>query len=263
MELVEGPTLADRIAERGDPAGRGAADRQADRRGARSGTRAGHHPSRSQARQHQDQGRRHRQGAGLRSRQGARPGRCQRAATLPNSPTLSMQATAAGVILGTAAYMAPEQARGKAVDKRADIWAFGCVLFEMLTAQRAFQGDDVTDTIVAVVSKEPDWTALPASASGVRPLLARCLKKDREATRAGDRRRANPNRRVDQRQIRRSDGDPRDCGDAVRRATPRSIAALAVVAATAALVTWAVTRPAPPAPCSCRDSRLCRRRHSL
>ena len=68
-----------------------------------------------------------------------------------------MQATAAGVILGTAAYMAPEQARGKAVDKRADIWAFGCVLYEMLTGKRAFRGDDVTDTIVAVVSKEPDW----------------------------------------------------------------------------------------------------------
>ena len=67
----------------------------------------------------------------------------------------------------------------KLVDKRADIWAFGCVLFEMLTGTRAFRGDDVTDTIVAVVSKEPDWPALPAAASGARPLLARCLKKDR------------------------------------------------------------------------------------
>ncbi len=63
------------------------------------------------------------------------------------------------MILGTAAYMAPEQARGKTVDKRADIWAFGAVLFEMLTGTRAFRGEDVTDTIVSVISKEPDWSA--------------------------------------------------------------------------------------------------------
>ena len=74
--------------------------------------------------------------------------------------------------------MSPEQARGKTVDRRTDIWAFGCVLFEMLTGTRAFVGDDVADTIVTVVSKEPDWSALPASASGVQALLARCLKKD-------------------------------------------------------------------------------------
>ena len=94
------------------------------------------------------------------------------------SPTLSIHATQAGVILGTAAYMAPEQARGRAVDRRSDIWAFGCVLYEMVTGARAFKSDDVTDTIVAVVSKEPDWQALPAAASSVRPLLTRCLKKD-------------------------------------------------------------------------------------
>ncbi len=96
-----------------------------------------------------------------------------------DSPTLSMQATAAGVILGTAAYMAPEQARGKSVDRRADIWAFGCVLFEMLAGRRAFRSDDVTDTIVAILSKEPEWQSLPPAASGVRPLLERCLRKDR------------------------------------------------------------------------------------
>jgi serine/threonine-protein kinase len=100
-------------------------------------------------------------------------------AAAADSPTLSLQGTAAGIILGTAPYMAPEQARGRAVDQRADIWAFGCMLFEMLTGRRAFQGEDITDTIVAVVSKEPDWNALPASASRIRPLLARCLKKDR------------------------------------------------------------------------------------
>ncbi len=87
--------------------------------------------------------------------------------------------TQAGLILGTAAYMAPEQARGKTVDKRADIWAFGCVLFEMLTGKRAFPGEDVTDTIVSVLSKEPEWSALPSPTSAsVRSLLRRCLDKD-------------------------------------------------------------------------------------
>ena len=66
------------------------------------------------------------------------------------------------MILGTAAYMSPEQARGKPVDKRADIWAFGCVLYEMLTGRRVFGGDTVTDAIAAVVKSEPEWSALPA-----------------------------------------------------------------------------------------------------
>jgi serine/threonine protein kinase/Tol biopolymer transport system component len=96
-----------------------------------------------------------------------------------NSPTLSIQATEAGIILGTAAYMSPEQARGKPVDKRTDIWALGCVLFEMLTGARAFKGDEATDTIVAVVSKEPDWSALPrAVPAGIQRLLRRTLEKD-------------------------------------------------------------------------------------
>ena len=96
-----------------------------------------------------------------------------------NSPTLSMHATQAGVILGTAAYMSPEQARGKAVDRRTDIWAFGCVLFELLTGARAFPGDDVTDTMVSVVSKDPNWDALPSTIPpGIRMLLRRSLEKD-------------------------------------------------------------------------------------
>ena len=100
-------------------------------------------------------------------------------ATAMNSPTLSIHATQAGIILGTAAYMSPEQARGKAVDKRTDIWALGCVLFEMLTGMRAFPGDDATDTIVAVVSKDPAWNALPANVPvGIRRLLRRSLEKD-------------------------------------------------------------------------------------
>jgi serine/threonine-protein kinase len=84
-----------------------------------------------------------------------------------------------GVILGTAAYMSPEQARGKMVDKRTDIWAFGCVLFEMLAGRRAFEGDGVTDTLSRVLQRDPDFTLLPAhTPSAVRRLLARCLEKD-------------------------------------------------------------------------------------
>src|SRR6266516_7254734 len=96
-----------------------------------------------------------------------------------NSPTLGIAATQAGVILGTAAYMSPEQARGKPVDKRTDIWSFGCVLYEALTGQRAFEGETVSDTLVAVLTKEPNYTALPASTPlSIRRLVARCLNKD-------------------------------------------------------------------------------------
>ena len=95
------------------------------------------------------------------------------------SPTLSVQATMAGTILGTAAYMSPEQARGRAVDKRTDIWAFGCVLYEMLTGRRAFEGDDVTDTIAAVVRGEPNWSAIPPETpTRVVDVARRCLVKD-------------------------------------------------------------------------------------
>ena len=96
-----------------------------------------------------------------------------------NSPTLTGHATALGMILGTAAYMAPEQAKGKAVDKRADIWAFGVVLYEMLAGRSAFAGETVTDIIAAVVTRDADWTALPAATpASIRRLLARCLEKD-------------------------------------------------------------------------------------
>ena len=87
--------------------------------------------------------------------------------------------TRQGVILGTAAYMSPEQARGQAVDKRTDIWAFGCVLYEMLTGRVAFKGDTVSDTIVAILDREPGWDELPtATPASVRLLLQRCLEKD-------------------------------------------------------------------------------------
>ena len=95
------------------------------------------------------------------------------------SPTLSIHATQAGLILGTAAYMAPEQARGKSVDKRADIWAFGCVLYEMLTGRRAFDGDDISTTLASVLKTDPDWQLLPTTTpAGLRRLLSRCLNKD-------------------------------------------------------------------------------------
>jgi serine/threonine protein kinase len=96
------------------------------------------------------------------------------------SPTITTPAaTRAGVILGTAAYMSPEQARGREVDKRTDIWAFGCVLYEMLTGSRAFGGDNVSDTLAGILRGEPDWAVLPATTPvAVRRLLHRCLEKD-------------------------------------------------------------------------------------
>ncbi len=98
---------------------------------------------------------------------------------ISTSPTLTHMATRAGLILGTAAYMSPEQAKGKAVDRRADIWAFGCVLYEMLTGKMAFRGETVTDTLAAVVRADPEWSELPAATpSRVRLLLRRCLQKE-------------------------------------------------------------------------------------
>lgn len=98
---------------------------------------------------------------------------------LQNSPTLSAAATRAGVMLGTAAYMAPEQARGKRVDRRADIWAFGCVLYEMLTSRGAFDGETTSDILACVIRAEPDWTLLDGSVpQRIRELVRRCLQKD-------------------------------------------------------------------------------------
>jgi serine/threonine-protein kinase len=102
-------------------------------------------------------------------------GESQAAANATQSPTISLTMTQAGVILGTAAYMAPEQARGKPVDKRADIWAFGVVFYEMLTGKRLFEGEDLTETLASVVKDKPDLSLAPAR---VRPLLERCLEKD-------------------------------------------------------------------------------------
>ena len=103
------------------------------------------------------------------------------------SPTITSPAmTRMGVIMGTAAYMSPEQARGKTVDKRSDIWAFGCVLHEMLTGRRAFEGEDISDTLANVLKIDPNWQALPAEVpAAIRALLRRCLDKDRR-TRVAD-----------------------------------------------------------------------------
>jgi serine/threonine-protein kinase len=157
-----------------------------------------------------------------------------------NSPTLSLHATEAGVILGTAAYMAPEQARGRTVDRRTDVWAYGVVLFEMLTGTRAFDGGDISATMAFVITKEPDWNALPAGTPAtIRTLLRRCLEKD-------------PKRRL------QSIGDARlEVEDAAsssatatpavaRKTVPLVVASVAATAVVAAAVTWGLTRPAPP-----------------
>jgi serine/threonine protein kinase len=101
------------------------------------------------------------------------------AADIAQSPTISEVATRSGVILGTAAYMSPEQAKGKPVSKRTDIWAFGCVLYECLTAKKAFHGETAAETMAAILKAEPDWTILPADTPlFVRTVLRQCLQKD-------------------------------------------------------------------------------------
>ncbi len=96
------------------------------------------------------------------------------------SPTLT-KGTALGAIMGTASYMSPEQARGKPVDKRTDVWAFGCCLYESLTGRKPFSGETVTDTLAAIVKNEPDWKALPGRVPvKIRELMRRCLQKDKK-----------------------------------------------------------------------------------
>src|SRR6266536_3187102 len=109
-------------------------------------------------------------------------------ANVTASPTITTPAmmTGIGMILGTAAYMSPEQAKGRPADKRSDVWAFGCVLFEMLTGRRAFEGEDVSDTLATVLKGEPDWTVLPLNLpDAIRALVQGCLRKDRRE-RIGD-----------------------------------------------------------------------------
>ena len=98
---------------------------------------------------------------------------------LSESPTITTLGTQVGVVMGTPGYMSPEQARGHPVDARTDIWAFGCVLYEMLTGRRTFDGQTMSDTIARILERDPDWAALPrAIPPPVRDLLKRCLNKD-------------------------------------------------------------------------------------
>jgi Tol biopolymer transport system component len=179
LELVEGPTLADRI----KPGPMGLADATPIARQIAEALEVAH-----------EQGIIHRDlkpanikvradgtvkvlDFGLAKALGTDP--VSAAADVMNSPTVTNQATSIGVILGTAAYMAPEQARGQPVDKRADIWAFGCVLYEMLTGHRPFDGTTVSDVLAAVLRAEIDWRRLPADTPpAVRRLLRRCLERD-------------------------------------------------------------------------------------
>src|SRR5262249_3826008 len=101
----------------------------------------------------------------------------QAEASLSDSPTLTVGATLAGVMLGTAAYMSPEQAQGKSLDKRTDIWSFGVVLYEMLTGQQPFRGETVSDVIAGILKESPDLDRVPAN---IRTLLRKCLEKDRK-----------------------------------------------------------------------------------
>jgi Tol biopolymer transport system component len=167
-----------------------------------------------------------------------------------HSPTLTLAATQAGVILGTAAYMSPEQAKGRVADRRSDVWAFGCVLFEMLTGTRVFEGEDVSDTMAAVLRGEPAWHALPAAVPAyVRDILRRCLDKDRR-TRIPD---------LSVVRFLLDDGAraataplpvPAITATANRftRVLPWGVAAAVAVIAAVALINWAPWRSALPAP---------------
>ena len=165
---------------------------------------------------------------------------------LSGSPRLTATDLGERTILGTPAYMSPEQARGQSLDRRTDIWSFGCVLYEMLTGRAPFAGDTISDTLAAILEREPDRTMLPADTPvPIRRLLRRCLEKDRKG-------------RLDSAAGARLEIDDAIASPAAetlalaatpsRRVTPVAIAALAGVAVIAALVAWTLMRPAPQAP---------------
>ncbi|MBZ5579304.1 MAG: protein kinase [Acidobacteriia bacterium] len=159
-----------------------------------------------------------------------------------HSPTLTLEhATRVGQILGTAAYMAPEQARGGIVDQRADIWAFGVVLYEMLAGKRLFKGNTVSDTLAAVLTKEPDWGGLPAATPPrIRKLLARCLDRDRK-----QRLQAIGEARI---AIDAPEPDARPLPTAARRGPLAAAAVALALALIAGVGWWRASRPAPLSP---------------
>ncbi len=162
---------------------------------------------------------------------------------LANSPTLTLGASRVGVIMGTAAYMSPEQASGKPVDRRADIWSFGAVVYEMLSGRPAFAGESVSDTLATVLKLDPDWSALPASApASIKKLVRRCLTKERK-----QRLQAIGEARICIAEAQA--GAPLDETVTRSAVAPRSIVpwvaagVLAAVAALASWVAWRATRP--------------------
>jgi eukaryotic-like serine/threonine-protein kinase len=186
MELVDGPTLADRIANGPIPLDETLAIAKQLAEALEAAHEQGiiHRDLKPTNIKVREDGMVKVLDFGLAKALGPEGGGASGAGGLSMSPTLTTPAmmTGVGVILGTAAYMAPEQAKGRAADKRCDVWAFGCVLYEMLTARRAFDGEDMTDTIAAVVRGEPDWSALPADVpASIVTLIKRCLEKDRKA----------------------------------------------------------------------------------
>src|SRR5262245_41289995 len=181
MELVEGPTLADRLAHRRIPLGEAlpVAKQIAEALEAAHEQGIIHRDLKPANIKLRDDGIVEVVDFGLAK---AMEPAAVSTANVSVSPTITSPAmTQAGIILGTAAYMSPEQAKGRPVDKRSDLWAFGCVVHEMLVGQRTFGGEDVSDTLAHVLMKEPDWALLPADTPvPIRTLLARCLKKDRK-----------------------------------------------------------------------------------
>ena len=180
LELVEGPTLAERISRGPIPVDEAVAIAKQIAEALEAGHEAGviHRDLKPSNVKVKEDGRVKVLDYGLaKALEGEGAGGAD--SELSQSPTLTRQGTQVGVILGTAAYMSPEQAKGKRVDKRADIWAFGAVTYEMLTGKRAFAGEDISDTLAAVLKTEPEWKALPAETPvELRRILLRCLEKD-------------------------------------------------------------------------------------